>query len=345
VLDAIPAGLSIHSADGLVVTANKKLAQIYGRTPEEFVGQSCGDLFHQQTHECPHQHVLQSTSQAGLTTTIGSKRYGVTLNAVIDSSGAACGFTRLVVDLTDQAAENAVSRLDHVGTLEQMISGIAHDVGTPLGIISGYAEYLLMRSKPGEPGHKELSTILQQTRRIADSIKQMLDVVRPSSGRVDAIGLKGFLTELVDLMGLHLRKASVKASVSCRSSPPLVYGDAPKLRRAFFNLVTNAIEQVGQNGDIELILSEFPGRDDLVRIVLAGGNPTGPPLHFEESFADILGTNTENQRSGPGLSLTREILESFKAEVGTIDLGERGLGLSINLPVRAPEAAGLSAPR
>ena len=264
------------------------------------------------------------------------------MNAVVDSRGAACGFTRMVIDLAEPDTPKPLAKADHVGTLEQMISGIAHDVGTPLGIISGYAEYLLMRSKSGEPGYKELSTILQQTRRIADSIKQMLDVVRPSSGRVDAIGLKGFLIELIDLMGHHLRKASVKASVSCRLSPPLIYGDAPKLRRAFFNLMINAIEQVGQDGDIELILTDVPGRDDLVRIVFAGSTPAGPALHFEESLA-ALGSGTENQRTGPGMSLTWEILEGFRAEIGTVDLGDRGLGLSINLPVRASEHAGVSA--
>jgi light-regulated signal transduction histidine kinase (bacteriophytochrome) len=344
VLDAIPVGLSIHSNDGLVMKVNKGLGQIYGRTPESFVGQSCAALFHQQPDECPHEQVLQSMSQAELTTEMGSRKYQVIINVVIDSSGAVCGFTRMMIDLTGSGTGRVLPKADHAGTLEQLISGIAHDVGTPLGIISGYAEYLLMRSKAGEPGHKELSTILQQTRRIADSIKQMLDMVRPSTGRVDAIGLKGFLTELVDLMGHHLRKASVKASVSCDSNPPLVYGDAPKLRRAFFDLMINSIEQVGQDGDIELILNQVPGRDDLVRIVLAGRTIAGPAPHFEESFAS-LGSGADRDRTGPALSLTREILEAFKAEIGMVDLGERGLGLSIDLPVRAQGGPAVAVPR
>jgi len=202
-----------------------------------------------------------------------------------------------------------------------------------------------MRSKAGEAGHKELSTILQQTRRIADSIKQMLDLVRPSSGRADAIGLKGFLAELMELMGHHLRKANVKATVSCWSSPPLIYGDAPKLRRAFFNLVINTIEHLGPGGEIELILNEVPGRVDLVNVLLAASAENGPAPDFREAFAAILEDEVNNRLGRPGLSLTREILEGFKAEVETIDPGEGRAGLSISIPVSSREPARISLSR
>jgi signal transduction histidine kinase len=343
VLDAIPAGLSIHSADGVVLSVNKRLGQIYQKAPEAFLGQSCTDLFHQQSQQCPHENVLRSMSQAEVASVFGRKTYQVIFSPVADSRGGACGFTRMMIEPAGLPLAKALLKPERAGTLEQMISGIAHDVGTPLGIISGYSEYLLMRSKEGEAGHKELSTILQQTRRIADSIKQMLDLVRPSSGRVDAIGLKGFLTELVELMGHHLRKAGVKASVSCCSSPPLIYGDAPKLRRAFFNLVIDAIEQVGQGGEIELILREVGGRPDLANVLLAATANSGPAPDFQESVAGVL--KDGGDLIDPALSRTLEILEGFRAEIEPVDLGDRRAGLSINIPVRPPESGAAYLPR
>src|SRR5215831_15974931 len=287
VFNAIPAGFSVHGIDGTVLGANNALCLIYGKSPDHLIGSTCADLFHLGSPDCPHQHILQSKGRAEVTTVFAAKTYQVILNAIVDSQGTPCGFTRLMLEIPDQSPKKAI-KPERVGTLEQMISGIAHDLGTPLGIISGYSEYLLMRCRPGEAGHKELSTILQQTRRIADSIKQMLDLVRPSSGRADAIGLKGFLAELVELMGHHLRKANVKATVSCWSSPPLIYGDAPKLRRAFFNLVINTIEHLGPGGEIELILNEVPGRVDLVNVLLAASAENGPAPDFREAFAAIL---------------------------------------------------------
>src|SRR5215831_9351950 len=332
VLEAIPAGLSIHSTDSIILNVNKKLGEIHDKPPEEFLGRTCAELFHQGASPCPHEFVVQSMTQAEVKTAIGAQTYDVILSPVLDSEGVALGFTRMMIETIHRP--KTLARLEGTGTIEQMISGIAHDVGTPLGIISGYSEYLLMRSKAGEAGHKELSTILQQTRRIADSIKQMLDLVRPSSGRADAIGLKGFLAELVELMGHHLRKANVNAHVSCTTSPPLIYGDAPKLRRAFFNLVINVLEQIGPGGEIELILSNVPGRSDLVNIVLAAAPDSGPAPDFAEAFSGILNDREENAPVAQGLSFTRDILEGFKAQIETIALDEPRAGLSISIPVR-----------
>jgi two-component system sensor histidine kinase HydH len=344
IFDSLPAGLAVHSADGVILSVNKRLEQIYDRTAEAFVGRKCDDLFHLQSVECPHDKVMASKGHAEATIAIGSKTYEVIITALVDSGGAVRGFTRTMIEQIDRAAAKTLVKADRFGTLEQMISGIAHDVGTPLGIISGYCEYLLMRSKTGEPGHKELSTILQQTRRIADSIKQMVDLVRPSSGRIDAIGLKGFLTELLDVMGHHLRRASVTAYVSCCANPPLIYGDGPKLRRAFFDIVINAVEQVGPGGNIELTLSEVPAHHDLAKVVVAGTAGGGVAIDLGKSFSGILGDKPDSEVAACGLSLTREILKGFKAVIETADLGDRGVGLSIDLPVGGRENSTVSAP-
>src|SRR5262249_42902403 len=141
VLDAIPAGLSLHSADGIVVNANRRLGQIYDRAPEAFLGRTCADLFHQGPPQCPHEDILRSIGEAEVTTVLGPKTYQVVLSAVVDSKGLACGFTRTMIEIVDHPTSKSLLKLERMGTLEQMISGIAHDVGTPLGIISGYSEY------------------------------------------------------------------------------------------------------------------------------------------------------------------------------------------------------------
>src|SRR5438128_11770060 len=102
-----------------------------------------------------------------------------------------------------------------------------------------------MRTKSEETGHKELMAILEQTRRVAEYIRIMLDLARPSQGRVDAIELKGFLGDSLDLMGSHLRKASVRVVLDCKSAPPVIYGDGPRLRQAFFHLLLSAGRGLG----------------------------------------------------------------------------------------------------
>src|SRR5215510_4413515 len=90
VLDAIPAGLSLHTADGVVVNANKRLGLIYDCPPEAFLGRTCADLFHEGPPQCPHDHILQSISEAEVITVLGPKAYQVILSAVVGPRGLPC---------------------------------------------------------------------------------------------------------------------------------------------------------------------------------------------------------------------------------------------------------------
>src|SRR4029453_8016189 len=118
---------------------------------------------------------------------------------------------RLMREDTSERRMNAQLRqAERFATLGQLLSGVAHDVGTPLNVISGYAEFLLMRTKPEGQGYKELNAILEQTRRIASVISQALDLSRVSQGRVDAIEIKALLSDSLVLVGHFLRRADVK---------------------------------------------------------------------------------------------------------------------------------------
>jgi K+-sensing histidine kinase KdpD len=198
-----------------------------------------------------------------------------------------------------------------------------------------------MRSKPEDQGYRELSTILNQTRRIADFIKQMVDLARPAQGRTDAIGLKGFLTEALDLMGHHLRKANLKASIVVNTDPPLIYGDAPRLRQALFNIFLNVSERLGQGGNLEIAIDDTPASASLTRISIAGIDREGNGVDFSQSFAGFLNPSKGSETLGMGLTLARNILDEIGATVETADIPDKGRALVVNIPKdsRAPAQA------
>ena len=70
-----------------------------------------------------------------------------------------------------------------IALLNEIVSGVAHDMGTPLNVISGYAESMLMSLPVDSPARRQTGAIVEQTRRVAGLIRQMLDVVgvQPSS--------------------------------------------------------------------------------------------------------------------------------------------------------------------
>jgi PAS domain S-box-containing protein len=323
VFDAMPEGISVHSADSTILYANGRLAEIYDKPLEEIIGSRCDDLFHRDSQACPHEKVIESRKRFEINgrQDVGDKVYSISLEPIFNQEGRVAGFIRLMRDVTErQRAQEELLNTERFATLGQMIAGIAHDVGTPLNIISGYCEYLLMRSKPEEPGHREISTILHQTRRIADFIKQMLDLARPAQARADAIGLKGFLTESMHLMGHHLRKANVKASLVFNTDPPLIYGDAPRLRQALFSIFLNVSYQLGEGANLEIAVAEASFDSTLARIIIAGIDKEGNGIDFSQSFAGFLDPTKNSETLGMGLSLARHILDEIGARVESADI-------------------------
>jgi K+-sensing histidine kinase KdpD len=231
--------------------------------------------------------------------------------------------------------EEQLLKAEHLATLSQMISGLAHDLGTPLNIISGYSEYLLMRTKPEAQGHKELSTILQQTRRIANFIRHMLDLARPVQGRNEPIELKNFISESVDLMSHHFRKADVKVTIEERNPQELLYGNAATLKRAVFNLLLTALGEIGQGGRLEISIDESPYNPDFIMVMFGAMGKDGAGQDLSAVFGGLLSKNEGEISKGVGLSLAREVLTEFGAEVDSFAVAERGVPLVVFLPKKA----------
>jgi signal transduction histidine kinase len=335
-LDAVSDGISVHSASGDIVWANQRVCDIYSKPLSKLKGSSCQQVFHAEDTVCPHEQVLATgcVLQLEREMSLSGRILSVTIEPLFDERGATCGFLRLLHDVTDgQRAQKQLLKAERFAALGQLLAGIAHDAGTPLNVISGYCEFLLMRMKPDGQGYKELSAILLQTRRIASMLGDALDLARAPQGRTDAIEIKPLLAVALDLVGYNLREANVKADLTCRISPPLVYGEASQLRQAFFNLLLNAGQQVGTGGRLEVVIDEEPDRLGFLAISLWGTETGGVGHDFSRSLGGLLAEHSQAGPPGIGLSLAREILNEAGAKVSFSAVGGRGIQLMVYLPL------------
>ena len=342
ILDAIPEGISVHSASGEIAWANRKLCDIYRRPLSELKGLSCGQVFHGEASGCPHEQVLASGHAVQLVDEVrlSGRNLSVTLEPLFDECNQPCGFLRVMRDVTgERHAHEQLLKAERFASLGQLLSGVAHDVGTPLNVISGYAEFLLMRTKPEDRGYKELSAILDQSRRIAGMFGQALDLARPAQGRTDAIDIKALLADSLDLVGHHLRKMDVTVGLTCRINKPLIYGEVPQLRQAFFNLLLNAGQYVGAEGRLQVVVDEAADMPGFVGLAFLGTEASGVGHDFSASFAILFAAQSETETAGIGLYLTKKILDEAGARIVVAEAGEQGVGLMIYLPVNAGSRA------
>jgi K+-sensing histidine kinase KdpD len=141
-----------------------------------------------------------------------------------------------------------------LATIGEIVSGMAHDIGTPLNIISGYAESMIMSVPEGETlKRKQIAVTIEQTHRIARMIRQMLDIVRPSpehSGRSQT--LEQFAADVVQVSSHMLRRRDVRCRFEPGEGGSAVSGDLPRLYQAMFGVLRGAAQLAGARGQLVL---------------------------------------------------------------------------------------------
>lgn len=333
VLDLVSEPISVHSITGEIVWANKKLCEIYDKPLAELMGLSCDQAFCTEGATTSDDRA-GGGSQMEFEVTLRERRWSVTIKPLsIDDKPV--GFLRQMHDVTEQRrARQQLLDAEKFAALGQMLFGVAHNIGTPLNIISGYSEFLLMRTKPDEQGHKELSAILDQTKRITLLLSEALDVVRPGQKLVSNIDVKDLLTDVLNLAAHYFRKTDVSVQLTCGMGSPLIYGEAPQLRQTFFSLMLNAGQSVGIGGRVEVLIAESRGMPGVLSVSLRGAVRSGQAHDFSRSFRSFVDGGNELVAIGVGLSLAREVLDAAGATVAFEVSEDGGVPIVVYLPVR-----------
>jgi len=333
VLDAVSDPISVHSVTGEIVWANKKLCEVYSITLSDLMGSSSEEAFHTEGAVTLDNQACGSP-QMECEVTVRGRVWSVTIKP-LSADGKSLGFVRQMHDVTDERrARGQLLDAEKFASLGQMLFGIAHNIGTPLNIISGYAEFLLMRTKPDEQGHKELSAILNQTKRITVLLSEALDVVRPGHKPLSTIDVKVLLADVLNLAAHYFRETEVTVQLTCGMGSPLIYGEAPHLRQSFFSLMLNASQSVGVGGRLEVVIAESHGMPEYLSVSIWGTEGGGQAHDFSRSFQSFVDGGNEPVATGVGLSLAKQVLDEAGAMVAFHGSEVRGVAIVIHLPVR-----------
>jgi signal transduction histidine kinase len=170
------------------------------------------------------------------------------------------------------AAGREAEAREELTTVADIVSGISHDIGTPLNVISGYAESILMTTPEDAPGRKQVGAIVEQTRRIAGMVRQMLDIVRPSPEHAGGTqALDRFAADVVQISGHMLRRREVRCRLEEGASAPLS-GDLPRLHQALFGVLRGAARLVGPRGQLTIRATCEPGVGPALRLDAVAGD-------------------------------------------------------------------------
>ena len=205
-------------------------------------------------------------------------------------------------------------------SLATIVAGLAHEIGTPMGVIQGHAE-LLESSVSDERGRQRLQTIREQIERISDIIRTLLNMARAEERELQLVDLEAvlerslsFLSERFRLRGIEVRRELHEA----RS----ILGDEEKLQQLFLNLFLNAVDAMAEGGILGVSVRELG--DDRVEVRVSDDGHGMSAEVLGRVFEPFYTTKPGGQGTGLGLVVAHGIARDHG---GTIEArSEEGHG-------------------
>ncbi len=166
-----------------------------------------------------------------------------------------------VVDLTERvrAAEELAEtdrracEAERLASIGLLAAGLAHDIGTPMNVILGYAE-MLRDSLSEERDRERVRIISEQVRRVSDLVRILTNLARPHEATREPVALAKLLEDSLAFYRekLHARRIDVRRSFEV---VPDVLADEGRLQQVFLNLLVNAADAMPTGGSLDVSLS------------------------------------------------------------------------------------------
>ncbi len=219
---------------------------------------------------------------------------------------------------------------EDLASLATVVAGLAHEIGTPMGVILGHAE-LLESSVSDERGKRRLHTIREQIERISHIIQTLLNMARPSEAGHAPVDLVEVVRETLAFLAERLREDHIRVSVELPARA-IVSGSADKLQQLFINLVMNAIDAMKDGGELRVALAARTPELVEVRVVDSGQGMA--PETLAHAFDPFFSTKAPGRGSGLGLVVARQIVTDHGGTIGVTSEPAHGTEFSIVLPCR-----------
>jgi signal transduction histidine kinase len=233
-----------------------------------------------------------------------------------------------------------LTALERLAAAGQTAAQFAHEVGTPLNLISGHVQLLHMnlRQDP-KAAAARLETITAQIERIERIVRQMLDRTRPETPALVTLDLNLLLRRMFDVMAPALESRGVRLVTALDLKLPLIKGDADRLQQAFINLFNNALDAMIEGGDLRVrTLFESLDADTGYASVEFADSGCGMTPEVQAKIFDPLYTTKERGRgTGLGLVVVSQVMVEHNGRVEVESEPGRGARFVLRFPVAQGE--------
>lgn len=247
------------------------------------------------------------------------------------------GLIRKERDLqTSQEQLRQTEKLAELGTLA---SGMAHEIGTPMNVILGRAEYLQRRTQ--DPNTAQgLQTIIDQVERIVKIMNQLLTFARRRPIERRPTNLNKIVEDTLDVMRERFKRHGITTMTELAPSLPLADADPDQMGQVLLNLAINALHAITDGGTLRMRtgvvpVTKNPGGDpvDMIELCVSDTGCGIPAEVLDKIFDPFFTTKEVGKGTGLGLTVVHGIVQEHGGHILVESEVQRGTTFRVRLPI------------
>lgn len=232
-------------------------------------------------------------------------------------------------------AEEKLIQSTKLASMGQLAAGIAHELNNPLGSIMLYSHMLMKTADPGSTAHEDMKLIADEAARCKEIVSGLLDFARRSRVKTRATGINELVSETLDLLSKQPAFAKVELKREFDPDLPQIPVDAPQIKQAFINLMTNAAEAMAEGGTLT-IRTYLCDDGQMVGIQFCDTGSGIPKENLGKLFTPFFTTKQLGKGTGLGLAITYGIVKMHRGGIDVQSTVGKGTCFTITLPRTAP---------
>jgi two-component system NtrC family sensor kinase len=244
---------------------------------------------------------------------------------------------RLIImdDITERIElEAQLAQADKLSSIGLLAAGVAHEVNTPLAVISSYAQMLSKQLQGDAQKGGLLEKITRQTFRASEIVNNLLNFSRTSGTEFTAIDVNKVISDTLALLDHQFKVMKIKVKDERCAQIPLIHGNAGRLQQVFLNLFLNAKDAMSNGGTLRIATTN----GDSVGVMVSDTGTGIAQEHIHRIYDPFFTTKTAPREGQPrgtglGLSVTYGIIQEHAGKIRVESRAGEGTTFYLDFPL------------
>jgi PAS domain S-box-containing protein len=334
IVESLNVGVLAVDLDGIVESWNTRMEQLFGVLRRDAVGRRLSSLLPEELAQeidarGDQEHITgiykQRLHHQGKHLTLN-----VSITPLVSKSNERIGRLLLFDDVTQrERMEEQMTQTEKLTSLGLLAAGVAHEVNTPLAVISNYIQMLAKQMPEGDPRQSIIDKIVKQTFRASEIVNNLLNFSRTGAAEAASVDVNRVVEETLSLVAHPLKTARIQVVKELGESLPPVHGSANKLQQVFLNLFLNARDAMPGGGMLEVRTGAHNGS---VEIEIADTGAGIPREDINRIFDPFFTTKSNGRGTGLGLSVSYGIIKEHAGKIDVRSTPGKGTSFHVEFP-------------